>query len=251
MIDFQRRVKMLKYLLGIYPSIWQLPNAVKIHEFMELTNGLSTGSNNRILDLGCGQGMQTQLIAKTGAYLIGVEPNAKRYGLALRELQSSRVKPRVKFFNGTLEEAGLEEESFDSVISFCVLEHIPNLDDVLKNIYKILKQGGEIHATVDSLSNIDNESLLNKHRREHAVVQYFSLDTIEHVLNQAGFVVTENRHILTSELARNKLIKELETGNYLEHIGMRKTAVQELIHEESQSNTNDQGTMILVRARKV
>lgn len=250
MIDIQRRVTALKYFVGVYPSVWQLPNAVKIYEYQEIAKGFSPKTGNKVLDLGCGRGLQTQLIARGGAEVIGIEPNPKRYALAIKELRSSRVKNRVEFYNGTLDEIELEDETLDHAVSFCVLEHIPNLDDVLKKIFRLLKKGGELHATVDSLGNIADERLIEKHRTEHAVVQYFTEATIEQTLAGAGFTVTEKRPILTSSLARKKLVDELETGNYLDSVERRKQLVKELTDEEMRSGRPERGTMILVRARK-
>jgi 2-polyprenyl-3-methyl-5-hydroxy-6-metoxy-1,4-benzoquinol methylase len=250
MIDIRRRVSTLKYVLGLYPSVWQLPNAVKIYEYLEIAKGLNANKNLRILDLGCGRGLQTQLLARNAAHVTGIEPDPKRFQLALRDVRSSRVKNKIEFVNGTLEDATLEEGTLDRAVSFCVLEHIPNLDEVLAKIFKLLRSGGELHATVDSLGNMDDQALIEKHRKEHAVVQYFTLDTIEETLNRAGFVVTEKRHFLTSPLAKAKLIAELETGNYLDPIELRKKRVQDLAEAESRITEPSGGTMILVRARK-
>ena len=250
MIDIERRRKILKYIFRVYPNVWQLPNSVKILEFTELTKDHFPAKGETVLDLGCGKGIQTQLLASRGAMVIGMDPSVKRHTAAIKELRWSRVRKNVDFRCCTLETDGLESKSLDKAISFCVLEHIPNLDDVLSTIYKALKPGGELHATVDSLSNIDDEQLLDKHRNQHAVVQYFTMETIEETLNRAGFTVFEKRHILTSELARQKLIDELRTGNYLQPVEIRKGDFDKLARDEQTSLSPEKGTMILVRARK-
>jgi 2-polyprenyl-3-methyl-5-hydroxy-6-metoxy-1,4-benzoquinol methylase len=250
MIDLERRKKILKYLAGIYPSVWQLPNSVKILEFRALIDDHHPVKGETVLDLGCGKGLQTQLLASKGASVIGIDPSIKRHKAAITEIRWSRVKKNVDFRCCTLEVDSLESSSLDKAISFCVLEHIPNLDDVLSTIHKGLKPGGELHATVDSLSNIGDEQLLDKHRNEHAVVQYFTLETIEETLNRAGFSVFEKRHILTSDLARQKLMDELNTGNYFQPARIRKSDFEKLLSEEVASSSPDIGTMILVRARK-
>jgi len=250
MIDIQRRVFALKYFLGAYPSVWQLPNAVKIYEYLEIEKGLNSSPDSRMLDLGCGRGLQTQLLALNAAHVTGVEPDTKRHSLALRDIKTSRVRKKVTFVHGTLEDANLKKETLDRAVSFCVLEHIPNLTEILVKIFGLLRVGGELHATVDSLSNIDDKNLLEKHRKEHAVVQYFTLDSIEQTLNRAGFTVTEKRNFLTSKLAKEKLVDELETGIYLDPPAQRKKMVHELVDAEKRSTEPNQGTMILVRARK-
>lgn len=251
MIDIQRRVSSLKYLLGVYPSVWQLPNSVKIYEYLEIEKGLGLDGKSNVLDLGCGRGLQTQLLARNSAHVTGIEPDTKRYSLAVRDLKTKRLKEKIDFVHGTLDDAKIEPESLDRAVSFCVLEHIPNLDDVLATIHTLLKKGGEIHATVDSLTNMEPGDKLEKHRVEHKVVQYFTMDTIEETLKRAGFTVFEKRNFLTSDLAKEKLLTELETDNYQDPAASKKEMVADLTEKEQSSPHSDRGTMILVRARKV
>ena len=249
MIDVARRISLLKYLFGVYPSVWQLPNAVKILEFNELTKVFSPDEGTKVLDLGCGKGLQTQLLASRGAKVFGVEPNEKRYKLAQREVRWSRAKRDVSFFHGTLDQAPFEDGSFDSVVSFCVLEHIPNLDEVLQRLHRLLRKGGQLHATVDSLSNIEDNDLIEKHRNEHSVVEYFTPQTVDDRLRGAGFEVLEKRHILTSDMAKQMLVNELKTGNYWMPPDVRSKYYSELVEAETQA-PSETGTMILVRAQK-
>ena len=76
-------------------------------------------------------------------------------------------------------------------------EHIQNLDDVLRELLRLLKPGGELHASVDALASIRDPELLARHRRDHYVVQYFTQQTLRRQLEAAGFEVLEIYPLMT------------------------------------------------------
>jgi 2-polyprenyl-3-methyl-5-hydroxy-6-metoxy-1,4-benzoquinol methylase len=242
-------LKTLKYASGIYPSVWQLPNALKIYEFKELAEGTGLAPGHRVLDLGCGKGIQSQLLARLGPSVFGVDPNAKKVRNAQRELRESKVRARVEFACATVESLRLPAESFSHVFSFCVLEHIPNLHEVLLELHRLLKPGAEIHATVDALSNIDDRELLERHRERYSVHQYFRPESAREAFRSAGFDVFSQHYILSSSYAKRQLLNEMETGQSLQPPGERRNQYMELVRQEAES-VRDAGLMILCRARK-
>lgn len=57
-------------------------------------------------------------------------------------------KSNVRFLEGYIErlgDLGLEPESFDVIISNCVINLSPDKESVLRQAYRLLKQGGEIY----------------------------------------------------------------------------------------------------------
>ena len=86
-----------------------------------------------------------------------------------------------------LEEANFEKEFFDKIISLCVLEHIPNYLEVLKESYRILKNEGQFLISVDSLELITDEKLLKFHSKKYSVAQYFNINKLKTILQEIGF----------------------------------------------------------------
>ena len=240
----------MKYLLGSYPSVWQLHNPSKVYEFEKLVEEVRLKAGHHVLDLGCGHGRQTQLLAKSGVSVVGVDPIQNAVRTARWELKWSRVRHLVKFIHGTLESANLPPETLDFVFSFCVFEHIHNLGEVLLELHHLLKPGGEIHATVDTMSTITDPEILEKHRNDYHVVQYFQPDTICEVFAEAGFKAFHHRYILASDYARDELIRDLRTGNSRRRGREMKSGYARLIREEKSIPEPEAGLMILCRARK-
>ena len=96
----------------------------------------------QVLEVGCGIGTAAQSFIEHRALYTGVDLSDKSVELA---------KERLKLFNleGSIFQANIEEldnidnKQFDLVYSFGVLHHTPNPEKAMKNIWKMLKQGGE------------------------------------------------------------------------------------------------------------
>ena len=99
-----------------------------------------------LLELGCGEGRGVELLS----------PLAQSY-LALDKIQEviDRLKekhPKVDFQQAVFPPfQTLENDSFDSVVSFQVIEHIKDDKSFLKEIYRVLKPGGVAVLTTPNI----------------------------------------------------------------------------------------------------
>ena len=108
-----------------------------------------------VLDLGCGTGRDVYIASKLAGEsgrAIGVDMTAEQIGVALKYQDEQRQRfgfksSNVKFLQGYIEDLqslGLEDESVDVVISNCVINLSPAKELVFKEIYRVLKPGGEL-----------------------------------------------------------------------------------------------------------
>ncbi len=234
--------------LRLHPNRWSVGNAFKVHEYCELVDRSGLRRDDVVLDLGCGQGLQTQLLAWDCAKVVGVDVSPSAIEQARQRSRFSPVRSRLQFYCSPLEEAGLPSDHFDHVFSFCVLEHIPNLDVVLAELARIVKPGGELHFTVDSLGTIADQAVIERHRADHFVIEYFTPQSIRERLSNAGFEVTESYPIFTSPLARDEFVKRIVSGGSLNLLG--KIRLYRELRREDRENASPAGIMVLVRARK-
>jgi ubiquinone/menaquinone biosynthesis C-methylase UbiE len=234
--------------LGLHPNGWSVGNAFKVHEFKELVDRARLQPGAVVLDLGCGQGLQTQLLARRCANVVGVDVSSSAIEKAKWRQRFSPVRSRLHYYCSPLEAAGLPANHFDHVFSFCVLEHIPNLDVVLAELARIVKPGGTMHFTVDSLGTIHDPALIARHRKDHSVIEYFTADSIRQRLSSAGFDVTECYPIFTSARASEEFAKRIVSGGSVSL--PEKIRLYRELRREDRRNPSPEGIMVLVRARK-
>ncbi len=110
----------------------------------------------RILDLGCGAGRDVYaLAAMVGpeGKVVGVDMTPAQLDVAKRHQDFHAeafgyAQPNTEFHLGKIEELdqlGLEPESFDIVVSNCVLNLAMDKPAVLAGVYALLKPGGEMY----------------------------------------------------------------------------------------------------------
>ncbi len=111
---------------------------------------------SRILDLGCGAGRDvytlSSLVGEHG-HVTGVDMTAKQLDVAKQHQDYhadvfSYKKSNVSFVQGELEklnELGFSKESFDVVVSNCVINLCVDKKAVLKAVFDMLKTGGEMY----------------------------------------------------------------------------------------------------------
>jgi SAM-dependent methyltransferase len=187
----------------LYPHIHFTYSPFKILEFQALLHGLDWMGNERVLDIGCGSGLQTLLIGLRGGHITGldIEPAA----IADARWQAGLLRGRVNadFHCGAIEAARLPDSSFDRVFSICVIEHIPAPESVLRECLRILRPGGLLRFSVDALETITDPELIARHRREHGVSHYFRGSELAALLRSIGFGDVSVTPLFCSDLARD------------------------------------------------
>jgi len=95
--------------------------------------------NKKVLDIGCGTGYGVDLIASKASEVIGVDICEEAINYAKQQCKQKNIK----FYVGNAENLDfLEDGQFDVIISFEVIEHIPDYLQYLKEVRRLLKADG-------------------------------------------------------------------------------------------------------------
>lgn len=112
-------------------------------------------SGMTVLDLGCGTGRDVYIASKLvggSGKAIGVDMTTEQIETALRYKDEHRERfgfktSNVEFIQGYIEDLdslGIEDQSVDVVISNCVINLSPDKESVFREIYRVLRPGGEL-----------------------------------------------------------------------------------------------------------
>ena len=128
-----------------YEELWErLPDELQPADFA-LRAAFATENvqpGDRVLDLGCGQGDLTAVIAGAGAHPLGVEVA----DAALR--RARRRHPELRFAPAPIDgPLPLEDGSFDVVWASEVIEHVSDTARWLSEVRRVLVPGGRLLVT--------------------------------------------------------------------------------------------------------
>ena len=99
---------------------------------------LGDAAGKRILDLGCGAGQASVVMARKGATVIAVDSSLRMLNRG-RQL-AERAEARVEWHHGDVADlAFLRAESIDLAVSVSALAEVDDLSRVLRQVHRVLK----------------------------------------------------------------------------------------------------------------
>lgn len=192
--------------------------------------GIKTGDS--ILDLGSGAGndcfVARSLTGETGR-VVGLDFTEEMLEKA-RQNNKKLAFENVEFVKGDIEEIPLDENTFDVVISNCVLNLVPDKVKAFAGIYKVLKKGAHFCVSDVVLKGVLPEGLKNDAAMYAGCVSgAIQMDDYIQIIEQAGFsdvkVRKEKIVEIPEEILKNYL-SEAELNNFKEQkIGILSVTV--------------------------
>lgn len=102
----------------------------------------------RVLDAGSGTGYGSQLLAESGAQVYG----ADYFFDALAYAKAHFPHQNLNLVVMNLGSLGFKEHTFDLIVSFQVIEHMPDLKRFLSELIRVLKSSGTIIFSTPNVS---------------------------------------------------------------------------------------------------
>lgn len=100
------------------------------------------GKGDLLLDVGCGSGRASIPFAKNGVKVIGLDISQQMVLRAKRKSEKLGIKDHVDYVVGDSENLPFKQNSFDAVLAFGVLHHVPAPQKMLQQMSKVLKNDG-------------------------------------------------------------------------------------------------------------
>ena len=128
---------------SMFEKAYHFVKGIALKNKLQLINDLQK-EKGKLLDIGAGTGEFLMVAKENGWQTIGIEPSDKARNIALK---------KGVFLADSL--ADLEDHSFDVISMWHVLEHVPNLENQIKELKRLLKPTGTILIAVPNFNSYD------------------------------------------------------------------------------------------------
>lgn len=133
------------------------PNVGLVANEGEIIEELLSLEGARVLELGCGKAEKTRLVAQKTASVLALEVDE----IQLANNRTIKGLPNVSFEHGGAEKIPAADSSFDIVLMFKSLHHVPDelMDNAFFEIRRVLKTGGIAYVSEPIYAGDFNEIL--------------------------------------------------------------------------------------------
>jgi 2-polyprenyl-3-methyl-5-hydroxy-6-metoxy-1,4-benzoquinol methylase len=175
---------------GILKSLEGAYRKMALRDHVSFISSAAHGSAPQLLDVGCGSGTLLGLLKQRGFQVRGFDSSAEAAQIAKSESDVDVI------VGSRLQDAGFQDESFDLVTLFHVMEHVTDPRAVLSEVRRILRPSGRLVLQVPNIESWQFRLF---------GVRWYGLDVPRHVINyssqamqrllaESGFRVRRTRH---------------------------------------------------------
>jgi len=139
-------------------------------------------AGQQVLEVGCGEGYGTALLARSAARIVGVDYDAAAAAHAARSY------PAARFARANLAALPVPSGSFDALVTLQVIEHVWNHPEFLGECRRALRPGGTLFVTTPNRLTFTpgSDVPVNPfHTKE------FTADELVGLIARCGFVVDD------------------------------------------------------------
>jgi ubiquinone/menaquinone biosynthesis C-methylase UbiE len=157
--------------------------------------GMGIRAGDQILDLGCGNGWSTRLLAKAaaGAQATGIDISPAMIAEAER-LHSNTI--RARYAVGAFERLELPDARFQRVFSLEALYYSTDLAAALAEVLRVMKPGGALDVVIEYFA--ENEATAFWPEQTGVPMLRYSEEQWRAELERAGFVDIAMRRVIDS-----------------------------------------------------
>lgn len=171
-----------KYLSRVYdrinPFVW---NEQMRDEAIDM---LDIGSDDVVLDVGCGTGFATEGLLRETEHVHGLDQSAHQLSQAYDKFGK---RGPVRFYRGDAERLPFATDTFDVVWSSGSIEYWPNPVTALRELRRVGKPGGQVLVVGP---DYPNRTLFQK--AADAIMLFYDETEADRMFSEAGFETFEH-----------------------------------------------------------
>ncbi len=152
--------------------------------------------NNKLLDIGIGTGLSSELFAKMGMDIYGVDGSVEM----LKICASKKIAKKLDVIDLEAGHLNYKDEFFDMIIANGVLYFLKNIENILSESVRVLNNKGILCVNFEELSdgineeyrNISNCVISKKLKEKTGVVVYkYNIEYIKSIISKLDVSIKE------------------------------------------------------------
>ena len=190
---------------NVFERVYHLVRQYSLKQKLKLIEKHSH-SGKTLLDVGCGTGDFLKTALNAGWEVQGVEPNERARAIANRKTNNKVDTP------GALD--NFQDASFDVITLWHVLEHLPNLEQQIKMLSRLLKRDGILIIAVPNFKSYDA-----KHYKTFWAAYdvprhlwHFSKDSVKKLFSDIGMTLYQIKPMLFDSFYVSLLSEKYKSG---------------------------------------
>ncbi len=193
---------------SLFEKVYQQAKKINLGNKYTLLRKITTGK--KILDYGCGVGDFLAFLQTKDYQVTGFEPDEKARQIAKQKIGDHHI------MHSSLKDS---TETYDIITLWHVLEHIPNLNEILIQLRNHLKDDGTLILALPNHASHDAK-IYGKHWAAYDVPRHlwhFNYNSLQAVLKQFGMKI-ESSYPMKLDAYYVSLLSEKYRGNQLKWI---------------------------------
>ncbi len=122
---------------------------------LKYINELCLPTDAKILEVGCGAGLTTVELARSGYSVVSLDSVKEMRDLTRQRARAAGVAERVKIIHGDVHELTYPPASFNLVIALGVIPWLANVKQALSEIVRVLTPGGHLIISADNRNRLN------------------------------------------------------------------------------------------------
>lgn len=184
-------------------------------DYLKKVLGKPEPGRDKLLDAGCGSGIHSIRMARQGFLVTGVDFSESTLKIAQENIQKKHFQDSVVIQQGDLTQIEFKDESFDCILCWGVLMHVPDIEAALNELSRVLKKGGILIISEANMHSLQIRiyrrlsQLLGKNSRKKVyftklgvenwketeegdlLIRHFNIDWLKQRLINDGFVLKD------------------------------------------------------------
>lgn len=157
------------------------------YDYSKLIKLMHPQAGMTFLDIGCGSGEILSSVTEYDLEATGIESKPESAAVSQKNV------PQAKIILGSLQEIPFDDNYFDLITCFHVMEFFSNSAGAMREIHRVLKPGGRTCIVLPNAEFIGLRSKEQQYFLEDVDV-FYPMETWKKMLNASGLILTDIRY---------------------------------------------------------